>query len=1732
MGAFDEIFNTKPASTTPAAPTPAAGGAFGSIFASAPAATAPAVPTTQPPVTAKVPTTTPASVIPRPPALPAVAPTPSIPPGPTQTPPAPSKGLFSSFLSSLATGAKNLEQKGAAAISGFNDFVTGKKQAPPPVDVKAMSEKTLSDLMAGRDTGSITQGKAPKLPGEDIPVIGTGIKATKAAYDVAADTINDTASRATDLFYTLGGIKTEGGKPVLNPKFGETGEPYYQSALTVTDGDYTHKADPSQIVADRITKMISLASGGLNVAFLPASAGIKAAEQVPVVKNLAFGVDYIFGKAGELGGWEAKTIVGALPISDEAKAKIMPLATELAGLLNQIALGKVAHDTVTDVHTRFQDLHDSIAEKTDQGLPLTQAEKAYQKIADVREQIKNQIVDSVKNIKNIPNQQGGFAKIPFVSGEDKPVDNSAIDTTSQKQTQPPENVHGPITGEKINEEFTAFHPDSQTLGIPRDEMPQVKAEHRGALTQFLGGKDIAHESTEIKPTELKPSQAEFSPAKVEKALNYEGGDRSILVSSDNHVLDGHHQWVAALASDPEAPIKIIKFDKPASEIIDHIKEFPSQEGAKPVEQAAQETAKPVPSTKVEPTKKPYFTPEKIEFLQKALDDRQKQLVDEAAYKEKHARLVKEANRPTLGAKDSLYKKLQKSLNPVKFLDSTTRDSFREWKRSLLVGKEIANEDTHSVNIPAKEGMKVINDYEAARPTKYSAQLKTIFDSLHKEATARGLDFGFRENYLPHVYKETPVQIREAFAKFLKDKGVDDQMAKDYLDGVTELTPELAKSLKLNPSFIKQRTFNSYAEAEKYGLHPKYDNPAQLVGYYRQELEKTMANRTFMDKLQKEGKILPADLAPRTWDEIKLVYGGDRWFAPKEFAKVINGQILNEQDLGFLDKAFHMTAEASKKMQEIALSAGVPKSNINFFSIGQTIKAITAGDFKSVVPFLRANFNEASIRYFEKNQGVIKDMAAQGIDIGKRVGSYGELYGQLAKKWGERDFKGIAGEAWDKLFNEKTFGSFMPQLYMQTFKDAVARGMKSGLEKPEANEFAADVTRKMFGLFEDAGRSLKTQDKLSASLFAPKFREGILNTLFNTVKSVTTEIRNPAFYKNRRLVAGMAITYAAYNALNYKLNGNFMWSNPNGHEFDLRIPRDNGEVVYMPFMPSFLAFGRNLVSGVLNVGKGDFKTAGQQFSGVLSMPFQIGSQVLTNKNYFGNPIYADTDTTSTKLLKIAKYVGLAVNHPYVAELMNQISDKKPLYQSISTALELPLKFSSQTKEQQAQFYDALDKQRLDQARANDAFLPVFTQIQGLIKAGKNDEAQSQLDNLSDSDYEIYKNMKAAETRGGTIKSQQAFLPTYNVIRTKVLSGDLQGAQAQLDGLSDDEYKFYSQLNTKFKGAKTDSTGTPKTQDLGPGSLASGTYDQQSFLTHIVNGAKALGTDPITFFNREFTGEKIVRVDNGTIYVERLPLKESQAIKEKGNGNNPDMKLDHTVPLELGGSNALSNLKLVPTATWASYTPVENMLGAALRSGTINNKAAQSMITRFKNGEITADDVSAEINGAQSKTGGPVSTLGSFFGVNKAMAAELTPAQQKAQAAKKAPVLPALTTNTAKTNVAFRETGSVKGDKYAYSRKNTDGTLDLGKYQTNERTLASYAKQFLGRPVSNKEFLANPDLQEKFFDEEYKHLSALGVKNLDTFLALHTAGWGDISAKRVAELKAQPRIKGYIANVPTS
>lgn len=176
---------------------------------------------------------------------------------------------------------------------------------------------------------------------------------------------------------------------------------------------------------------------------------------------------------------------------------------------------------------------------------------------------------------NTPPLPGGVVE----AGGARPVDGGQpAESSTMQRLIARRKAYSAVVGESIDREWRKFSPESGTIGIPRDEMPQIKAEDRSSMVQFLKARGIDYAEESVPAASLKPTQAEFSEGKVQQAKNNGGGNRAILVSSDGHVLDGHHQWMAALEKGED--IRAIRLDAPIRDLINTVRDMPSVETAK------------------------------------------------------------------------------------------------------------------------------------------------------------------------------------------------------------------------------------------------------------------------------------------------------------------------------------------------------------------------------------------------------------------------------------------------------------------------------------------------------------------------------------------------------------------------------------------------------------------------------------------------------------------------------------------------------------------------------------------------------------------------------------------------------------------------------------------------------------------------------------------------------------------------------------------------------------------------------------------------------------------------------------------------------------------------------------------------------------------------------------------------------------------------------------------------
>lgn len=152
----------------------------------------------------------------------------------------------------------------------------------------------------------------------------------------------------------------------------------------------------------------------------------------------------------------------------------------------------------------------------------------------------------------------------------------------------------------------------ENLGLTRDKMPQIEGEK--TVKQMLKGKpsDIAKakamiqagadpesdksimqqmvdhlekngvstKDAEIPVGKLKATQSEIQAGKVfGMAQNYLKGefpniDASVVVSKDNHILDGHHRWAALLTIDPGRTMKVKQIDMTMKELLKEAASLP------------------------------------------------------------------------------------------------------------------------------------------------------------------------------------------------------------------------------------------------------------------------------------------------------------------------------------------------------------------------------------------------------------------------------------------------------------------------------------------------------------------------------------------------------------------------------------------------------------------------------------------------------------------------------------------------------------------------------------------------------------------------------------------------------------------------------------------------------------------------------------------------------------------------------------------------------------------------------------------------------------------------------------------------------------------------------------------------------------------------------------------------------------------------------------------------------
>lgn len=103
--------------------------------------------------------------------------------------------------------------------------------------------------------------------------------------------------------------------------------------------------------------------------------------------------------------------------------------------------------------------------------------------------------------------------------------------------------------DKFLTELEIYKPKkSETLGIPRREMPQVVSAHLDKLFAYLKDNGAKIKKTRLPANQLKAIQSEFDDKKIIDSMTRRvSGDseKPLIASSDKYIIDGHHRWLGA-----------------------------------------------------------------------------------------------------------------------------------------------------------------------------------------------------------------------------------------------------------------------------------------------------------------------------------------------------------------------------------------------------------------------------------------------------------------------------------------------------------------------------------------------------------------------------------------------------------------------------------------------------------------------------------------------------------------------------------------------------------------------------------------------------------------------------------------------------------------------------------------------------------------------------------------------------------------------------------------------------------------------------------------------------------------------------------------------------------------------------------------------------------------------------------------------------------------------------------
>lgn len=587
-----------------------------------------------------------------------------------------------------------------------------------------------------------------------------------------------------------------------------------------------------------------------------------------------------------------------------------------------------------------------------------------------------------------------------------------------------------------------------------------------------------------------------------------------------------------------------------------------------------------------------------------------------------------------------------------------------------------------------QGQGWIESYETKGPDSVPGgkEVAALMEELLKKEREYGVPVRERANYMYHVWKQSPEEVRRTFRR-----------------------------LGIRPGFTQERVFGTYAEGIKAGLTPKYTNPADIIAERVQRHKKLIADAGLYNHLRAEKLIKPFGKQPEGWVEVRnfpfqrFTVGGKEhvhpWYAHPKVAQTLNRYLdspISDPNPGFLAQV----AGVATEIKNVVMSSGLPWTAFNMHGINIARRIAGIQDktrmslWKAISePFKLINNQKKLVEDLNLEENLTG--AAEFVEAGMtfnledhpfRLSESGDVLPPVEKPFWEavkeaRAAKqtplgkhyGALRKAHEILFEDKLFQAYLPSRKYAFAKEQRTKLKEAGLEHKEATRVAAHQANEVFGGINwvEEGKDPNFQLFLRIAFNAPDWAK----TNLRLGKGALKWLGNPKDPRNKvykNIIRNTAVMYLMVNALNKMLNEPGE-ETPIERQFQIGAGRAaSGRKRHIRLGGTAEDWVRLPYEVIAKLANGDLSGAADVASARIHPMMQGITNIYRNRNYWGRPLTGPGIPIITQAARIAHEATDVTMPSYIKSPVAAIAGEAGPEETLAKSVEFPVAYARPDK----------------------------------------------------------------------------------------------------------------------------------------------------------------------------------------------------------------------------------------------------------------------------------------------------------------------------------------------------------------------------------------------------------------------------------------------------------------------